>query len=991
MTKREHSGKQRGGVAHVIAAFAVIFSLLPMMSSTVAAADTATITVNSFLDDGTTPLAFARFQITDSNGIVYGPLESSPVDGTVTFTVAADGVTTYTLIEETPPACGIAPEPIEIQALGAGDSTSVDVITSFDTDCTEGSISAYSYLCPDGTDASGSDYAEFSGNCVETQDGVAVAFRTADGSQQWDRVTGAYGISGRAPLVGLVPGDYVVQVTPPDNDTQTVVFCLAFTGTPGSAGDLPTVTQQTVDADGVTISLNGERIACDFFSVPSDGNAPAPEPTSIATEEAEPTEAPVDESVNDAVLEVHLSACPEGYTGEDYFADCHDNGIAGRVITADGPSGYEAAFETSLVTDPGPGVVIFSELAKGTYKIWHDLPGDTTTYYAFCSLAESDEVVPFEYDDSTSEAITLKVPQSAYVVCDFYIIANETAVEEPTQEPTAAPQPTEAPVEEAADDGTLEVHLSLCPAGYSGTSYFEDCHANGIEGRVITADGPSGYEEAFETSLVSDPGPGVVVFSGMPAGSYKVWHDIPGDATTYYAYCSMAGSDEVVPFEYDDSTSEAIVLSLGESDDVVCDFYIIGEPQYVPGKISITKYTCPVGYSSDAYGDLAADCVDPTNDVTFTLASDTTQIDKVTGNNGEGRVAFANLAPGSYAVSESVPGEFSQPVVWCNLGGNGEWYQKDVAGGATVFDVDEGDDIRCSWFNLPEDLRGGGSLRIHKSLCPAGLTSGYYTNCYENTLADVTFVADGPGGSSESLVTGNNGVVTFTDLAAGTYTITELPPASVNTAVYVVVCTRDGNTYDFTYDDSTGLRINIEVPSGAEIVCDWYNVPPKKEDPNPPSTKGGVTVVKYLCQGRTDNKYNWDTDCESYGAGAEFDLTSVSSGKVTSGTTGNDGKLVFSNLANGAYELDETSGDWCHAEADHVDANGNVLVQNKSNTNVYVYNCSKKVNTLPSTGTGPGSPTSTGSAAVFWGVASLTEERRVFEQRLRGCSMHIAN
>ncbi|HET9658733.1 MAG TPA: hypothetical protein VFP05_00275, partial [Thermomicrobiales bacterium] len=74
------------------------------------------------------------------------------------------------------------------------------------------------------------------------------------------------------------------------------------------------------------------------------------------------------------------------------------------------------------------------------------------------------------------------------------------------------------------------------------------------------------------------------------------------------------------------------------------------------------------------------------------------------------------------------------------------------------------------------------------------------------------------------------------------------------------------------------------------------------------------------------------------------------------------GVLKYTNLANGAYSLDETSGDWCHAEADRVDSAGNVLVADGGNTDVYIYNCSlKNVGTLPSTGTGPANPSAGGA------------------------------
>ena len=139
-----------------------------------------------------------------------------------------------------------------------------------------------------------------------------------------------------------------------------------------------------------------------------------------------------------------------------------------------------------------------------------------------------------------------------------------------------------------------------------------------------------------------------------------------------------------------------------------------------------------------------------------------------------------------------------------------------------------------------------------------------------------------------------------------------------------------------------------------------------------PGAEGSITVVKFLCQGKSDNKYDWEDDCESYGAGAEFELTRISNGAVTEGATAANGKLVFANLADGAYALDETSGDWCHAEADHVDASGNVKVIDGGNTNVYIYNCDKPVDRLPSTGIGPaGQPGGIGGTMLIWGAAGL--------------------
>ena len=792
--------------------------MVPSVARLASAAGPATITVNSFLEDGTTPLNFVRFQITDSNGTVYGPLETAPPSGSVTFNVeTVDDSTTFEIGAETPPACGIEPATVEVGPLSEGDEETVDVSISFAEDCDLGSISVYSYSCPDGIDSSATDYEVFRDGCLETVDGQSFQIATGDSSQTFDIVTGRFGISGRAPLVGLVPGDYLISQEGADqgDGTDTVVYCLAYTGTPGDSGDLPTVARADYGNDGVELPLDGERVACDFFAVPSDGDVETP------------TEEPSDDNVNQS----------------DTFS------------------------------------------------------------------------------------------------------------------------------------ASIEIHLVACPAGYDDGNFFEDCHDEGIEGRNVSIEGPGGYSDDMDTVLPNSPGPGIARFEDLAEGDYQIAEDIPGDTVTYIVYCGRADADDVVYFTYDDSTSESIWLTLTDGQNVVCDWYIIPDQQQTedPGKISITKYTCPTGYGSDAYNDLSSDCTDKTDGVFFTLnprGSGSTR-EKATGENGTGKVVFSNIDPGFYDVTEDVPGEFSSPVVWCNVAG-GDWYQKDLTNAdVTTFDVESDDDIRCSWFNRPEDLSGGGdgSLRIHKSICPDGLTSGYYANCYDDTLAGVTFKANGPGGYNKSKTTGYNGVVTFTDLDPGNYTITETPPNGVNVAVYVVVCTRNGNNVDFQYDDATGLRIKVNIPNGADVVCDWYNVPPAKQAP---AGQGSITVIKFLCQGRTNNKYDWENECDSYGAGASFDLTAVSTGKGTTGSTGNNGKLTFSGLSNGAYELDETSGDWCHAEADHVDASGNVLVQSAGNTNVYVYNCSKQVNVLPSTGTGPaGTAGGTFGMLGLWGAVSL--------------------
>jgi len=122
-------------------------------------------------------------------------------------------------------------------------------------------------------------------------------------------------------------------------------------------------------------------------------------------------------------------------------------------------------------------------------------------------------------------------------------------------------------------------------------------------------------------------------------------------------------------------------------------------------------------------------------------------------------------------------------------------------------------------------------------------------------------------------------------------------------------------------------------------------------------------VHKFLCQGKSVNAYNWDVDCAAETAPIGFSLKTADGRPIAVGTTNGSGILKYTNLSNGAYSLDETTGDWCHAEGDRVDSAGNVLVANGGNTDVYIYNCSlKNVGTLPSTGTGPAAPSAGGAS-----------------------------
>ncbi|MGH2534455.1 MAG: hypothetical protein ACRDJW_19480 [Thermomicrobiales bacterium] len=1086
----------------VLVTVIAVLALVPLAGLSQASAQdgTATIQVQSFGPDGATPLPFARFTVTASDGATYGPLEST-LDGSVSFTVDTAEDLTFTVEESVPPSCGIAPDPQEVGPLADGESASVSFTTEFDDDCDRGSISAYKYVCPAGFDPA-SSYDAFVANCAEDVNGNP--FRLEEnGAEILTVQTGAYGISGRAPIVDLTPGDYQLVDLAEGEEAANVAFCLTFPGNQADGGGPTDVAPAELSDGAVDVSTGDDRIACDFFVIPGfegdegsqDGEDGADGGEQIEADDAEdqdqdqgqeqvqqPEEGDGDDQeIEDdfqaaqngaGYIELHLAVCPPGYDAGNYFEDCHDEGVEGVEFTIDGPNGYANSADTVIINDPGPGIAAFSDLEAGTYVFYADIPGDLTDRFVYCSMADSDEVVPFDEPDQGSIAIDLAEGQA--VVCDWYAIPIQqfenarlevvkhtcpsdydaegafyaellencpdvtagvtftlTRQEDPAFErvkvtsgsgrvvygelvpgtyfltedvPAGVDEivlvcnvndgspyakdvvngatsfgidgtgqqvscdwfnipPFDAP-EPPAATGYIELHKAVCPPGYDDGNYFEDCHDEGVEGVEFTIDGPNGYANSADTVIINDPGPGIAAFDGLEAGEYVINEDVPNDVTDVFVYCSMATSDDVVPFEY--TQQGGIALDLADGQAVVCDWYNIPVQQFDPGTLAITKYTCPTGYNGDAsYADFLADCDKPTEGVTFFVTGFGEIEPRVDTTDGNGGVFFDNIAnPNTYQISEDVPDEFAAPVAFCAVNG-GDVFELNLGDGNGYIEVDaDGQAFDCDWFNIPADLRADAQITIQKRLCPEGYGGGNYLQDCDDAVQDVTFNADGPQGYDENATTGQQGIAFFENLAAGNYVVTELPPNNINVAVYVVGCFDANGSVSFTYDDSTGLRIILPVKAGQEVTCNWYNIPPTQ------GPSGSITIHKFLCQGKDDNTYNWEQECVNFGSGAEFELQTSGGDPIVRRTTNLNGLATFANLDDGAYGLDETTGDWCHAEADHVDSAGNVLVQNGGDTDVFVYNCGKKdVSQLPNTGVGVGPAPGTAGHAALWSIA----------------------
>jgi hypothetical protein len=102
-------------------------------------------------------------------------------------------------------------------------------------------------------------------------------------------------------------------------------------------------------------------------------------------------------------------------------------------------------------------------------------------------------------------------------------------------------------------------------------------------------------------------------------------------------------------------------------------------------------------------------------------------------------------------------------------------------------------------------------------------------------------------------------------------------------------------------------------------------------------------VQTYRCaETPPTDDYDWYGRCEPGGETMRFTLdllqetgyTPVSAGETTTG-----GEFHIAGLVPGTYHLDAVDSTWCHAESDHVDAQGDLVVDAGSDVTVWIFFC----------------------------------------------------
>src|SRR4029079_19484737 len=92
--------------------------------------------------------------------------------------------------------------------------------------------------------------------------------------------------------------------------------------------------------------------------------------------------------------------------------------------------------------------------------------------------------------------------------------------------------------------------------------------------------------------------------------------------------------------------------------------------------------------------------------------------------------------------------------------------------------------------------------------------------------------------------------------------------------IYVVHCTVDGNAFKNTYDDSTGLNVNVTLPAGGHGSSRGLHTPQGTATSTPAPGGGSVTVILRSCVKQASEIDNFVSECGAHGAGVSFTPTS---------------------------------------------------------------------------------------------------------------------
>lgn len=606
------------------------------------------------------------------------------------------------------------------------------------------------------------------------------------------------------------------------------------------------------------------------------------------------------------------------------------------------------------------------------------------------------EIVPQEeiVVDVEDETVEVEILDEAEINPDVIEeIPNIEVLPEPEIDPEALDEIPAFELPDEAAPGEVSVVKYDCPAGIdlefvSQEQLLAECTqvVAGVAFHLMT--------DSEDRPAVTNAG-GEAHWADVPMGAFDLSEEIPAGYSDPFVFCGWGAIndgiavDGIVPFQL----APGGVLAIGIETprfSMGCFWFNIPYPENDEnGDVEVIKFDCLPGTDPNQtdpayFGD---HCDAKMNGVGFHLsASGGYEVSATTGDAGDGAAAWTGVPAGPVTLTETVPPGYGDPVVFCGViplggfelaeaGDDGGEIEPVVeletveepdpshapmiaAGGVVNHELPAGHRLLCVWLNIPLD--DDGSITVIKHTCPPGydpnaMGADPEADC-PNLTNGVTFTLQHGGSPDIEGVTGDagDGIVFFGGLGAGDYHLVETIPAG--TVALFVECTSAvpsddpqlGPALAYFQPEVIDGGIDLSLISHEEIVCHWYNVPADEPD------GGELIVYKYWCDGAVYTV----AACELYGGGAEFGLQAATDeGDPILFNTGADGVEVL-YLPATTWALWEIDREWCRAESDDVDAEGNIVVNDGETAEVHVFNCGPgkqkepPVTTFPNTGSG---------------------------------------
>lgn len=380
---------------------------------------------------------------------------------------------------------------------------------------------------------------------------------------------------------------------------------------------------------------------------------------------------------------------------------------------------------------------------------------------------------------------------------------------------------------------------------------------------------------------------------------------------------------------------------------------VVNQPKPAPntGSVQIIKFTCPVANSdqqrtaflgaSAGNAELAKTSGCKPTVASFNLVASS-------GSGGPGNIKTdangkyqVTLVEGLYTLTETSP----------DLPGDQKVQLRVVKGQLTTVVV-------INYVAPPKPTPA--TINVTKYTCPSSFDGTIYDDFAQNCTAS-TMLTNGvtvrvAGPVNQKHVTGDSGKTgqsSFTNLIAGTYTISEDRPTTI--PVGYLFC---GTNAQWPADmKAVNSSLQLQIQSGQTITCQFFNIPEV-----PAKDTGTILIHKYICDVKTPPKgYNFEQACRLSDQQAKFQISvyNPATKQFEPGPTARanaDGILRFLNLKPGTYKLVEVDGAWCHAKSNAVDSAGNLVVKPNEFAEVWIYNCVEPKNP-PNTGAGPNAGT----------------------------------